>query len=315
MKCSCYSTLKLIIYCPAIITEHCTKIVTVSLWTFPLAIASTTLLFFFRVRAVFDRNKLVVAFFAFMWIAVLAANLTGPWGIVGTKVGSTNYCMITHVEPYVASASIITLVNDTFVFLAITWKLMRHAHVQNSIRTGIRVLAFGEYMPTLSKALLQDGQAYYLYVLTVSTPMCVHFSIIYFLSQFRTTVTTALMTVIMMYIRTVPAVYNIVLAMPNMMLMNMMASRVFRNTKFGRYRQSLVATGATVFKSTNKRPSSTAPIPLESFQLKNRDDETKETQSTMPIEVKILVESQEEKSLDEKPKYSGPSLGHAEGQR
>jgi len=167
MKCSCHSTLKLIIYCPAIITEHCTKIVTVSLWTFPLAIASTTLLFFFRVRALFNRNKPVVAFFGFMWIAVLAGNLTGPWGIVGTKIGSTNYCMITHVEPYVASASIITLVNDTLVFLAITWRLMRHAHVDNSIRTGIKVLAFGEYMPTLSKALLQDGQAYYLYVFTV----------------------------------------------------------------------------------------------------------------------------------------------------
>jgi len=142
---------------------------------------------------------------------------------------------------------------------------------------------------------------------------------IYFLSQFRTTVTTALMTVIMMYLRAVPAVYHIVLATPNMMLMNMMASRVFRNTKFGRYRQSQQsqqsATSAITFKSTNKGPSRTAPIPLESFQLKNRDDETRETQSTMPIEVKILVESQEEKSLDEKPEYSGPSLGHAEDQK
>jgi len=75
--------------------------------------------------------------------------------------------MVIHVEPYVASASIVMLVNDTLVFLAITWKLMGNARIDSSIRTGFRILAFGEYMPALSKALLQDGQAYYLYVFSV----------------------------------------------------------------------------------------------------------------------------------------------------
>ena len=153
-------------YYPAMITEHCMKFLMVGHWTYPLAVAGTALLFFLRVRAVFNRNKFVVAFFVFMWIAVLAGNLTTAWGVVGAKIGSTNYCTIIHVEPYVAFASVITLVNDTLVFLAITWNLMGHAYVNNSIRTGFRILAFGEYMPALSKALLQDGQAYYLYVLT-----------------------------------------------------------------------------------------------------------------------------------------------------
>jgi len=165
-----------IIHCPAIITEHCMKFVMAAHWTYPLAIAGTTLLFFLRVRAVFNRNKFVVAFFAFMWIAVLAGNLTTMWGIVGAKIGSTNYCTITHVEPYIASASVITLVNDTLVFLAITWRLMGHSYVDNSIRTGFRIFAFGEYMPALSKALLQDGQAYYLCVLIALLLRCVQIS-------------------------------------------------------------------------------------------------------------------------------------------
>jgi len=120
------------------------------------------------------------------------------------------------------------------------------------------------------------------------------------------------MTVIMMYFRTVPAVYRIVLIMPNMILMNMMASRVFRNTRLqvGQFKQSLIE--ISVQKNTNGRPNSTVPIPLGPFQIKRRDDETKGNQSTMPIEVTILIERQEERYLNEKPEYSGPSSGHAE---
>jgi len=152
---------------PAALTENCMRFLMVAIGTYPVAMAGTTLLFFFRVRAVFNRDKFVVAFFAFTWIAVLVGSLTTIWGVVGAKIGSTNYCMVIHVEPYVASASIVMLVNDTLVFLAITWKLMGNARIDSSIRTGFRILAFGEYMPALSKALLQDGQAYYLYVFSV----------------------------------------------------------------------------------------------------------------------------------------------------
>ena len=122
------------------------------------------------------------------------------------------------------------------------------------------------------------------------------------------------MTVIMMYLPGVPAIYHIVLTMPNMMLMNVMASRVFRNTKLqvGQFKQSLI--GMSALKSTNRRPISTSPIHQGPFQIKNRDDETKANQSTVPIEVKIRVESQEEGYLNEKPEYSGPSLGHAKFQ-
>jgi len=131
-------------------------------YLYPLAIASTALLFFFRVRAVYNRNRYVVAFFSFMWLAVLAGGLTTIRGVLGVNIGPTNYCVIAKVEPYVASAAIIALVNDTLVFLAITWRLMGHAHADNSIGTGFRIFTFGDYMPALSKALLQDGQVYYL---------------------------------------------------------------------------------------------------------------------------------------------------------
>ena len=150
------------IHYPAAPTGNCVQVERIANYLYPLALSSTALLFFFRVRAVYNRNKYVVAFFSFMWLAVLAGGLTAIQGVVGANIGPTNYCVMYNVKPYVASAAIIPLVNDTLVFFAITWRLMGHAHADNSIGTGLRVFAFGDYMPTLSKALLQDGQVYYL---------------------------------------------------------------------------------------------------------------------------------------------------------
>jgi len=64
---------------------------------------------------------------------------------------------------------------------------MGYAHVDKSIRTGFRTLAFGEYMLALSKVLLQDGQAYYLCVLKLFLLRRV------FIPESRTTVTTLMM--------------------------------------------------------------------------------------------------------------------------
>lgn len=58
---------------------------------------------------------------------------------------------------------IIPVVNDTFVFLAISWKLMRNAYVEEfNIKGRIRTMVLGDYMPAFSKGMLKDGQSYYL---------------------------------------------------------------------------------------------------------------------------------------------------------
>jgi len=128
-----------------------------------LAVSSNALLFFFRIRAIFDRNKSVVAFFALLWVMVFAGSLLAIPGIAATNIGPTNYCMITKVESYVVAAVMIPLANDTLVFLAISWRLMECSQAEISMKTGFRILAFGHYLLPLSKALLQDGQMYYLY--------------------------------------------------------------------------------------------------------------------------------------------------------
>ena len=129
---------------------------------FFFSVTSTYLLFFIRTRAIFDKNPVIVAFFAVLWLAVVAACLTVIIGVDGVNIGSTRYCIDGEVKSYVTMATVIPLVNDTLVFFAISWRLFCNSSAHPTFKNGLRVLIFGDYLPMFSKALLQDGQVYYL---------------------------------------------------------------------------------------------------------------------------------------------------------
>ena len=107
-------------------------------------------------------NPFIVAFFAALWLAVVAACLTVIIGVDGVNIGSTRYCIDGEVKSYVTMATVIPLINDTCVFLAISWRLFCNSSARPTLKDGLRVLIFGDYMPMFSKAMLHDGQAYYL---------------------------------------------------------------------------------------------------------------------------------------------------------
>ncbi|PPR04490.1 hypothetical protein CVT24_013099 [Panaeolus cyanescens] len=189
---------------------NCSYFDTVVNWMFPISVPATSLLFFFRIRAVFDDDPFVVSFFGFMWFAVLGGSLTVTQGVHAASIAGTQYCAAGPYEDYVASATILPLIHDTLIFLAISWRLIANSHVDHNFRNGYRVMVFGDYLPAFSKSLLQGGQAYYL-----------------------TTVTSSLLTVIMLEVDAVPPVFRSIFTVSNVMLMNIMACRVYRNTKFG----------------------------------------------------------------------------------
>ena len=293
---------------PAASIGHCAKVELISCLMHALAISSTALLFFFRVRAIFDRNKLVVAFFALLWVMVVAGTLAVIPGVAGANIGPTNYCMLIKSEPYVATAAVIPLVNDTLVFLAISWRLMECAHAEMSVRTGLRILAFGDHLLPLSKALLQDGQMYYLY----SLDSCSHPSLANIFS--RTTVTAGIMTVIMHFVHVVPAAYKTMFTIPNVTVMSMMAGRVFRNTKFGHFKESSISTSSILFslgdqKNRNTPPRSAAIPPTGTVQFTNWEETSRNTQSLeIPVEVTVQSEhwrkGSDGKYVDQKSGYS-----------
>lgn len=138
-------------------------------WLFPVSVPATSLLFFFRIRAIFDDDPFVVSFFGFMWFGVLAGSLTVTQGVHGIPVTGTQYCTTGPYEDYVASATILPLVHDTLIFFAISWRLMINSHVDYTLHNRYRVMVFGDYLPAFSKSLLQGGQAYYLSVIFLLT--------------------------------------------------------------------------------------------------------------------------------------------------
>jgi hypothetical protein len=113
---------------------------------------------------VFSGNPWIVAFFAALWLAVAAASSTVIFGIEGSNIGPTNYCIGGQGKPFVAAAAIVPLINHGLVFLAITWHLLCHnsREISSTFKSGIKFQVFGNFLPVFSKAILQDGQAYYL---------------------------------------------------------------------------------------------------------------------------------------------------------
>jgi len=124
----------------------------------------TALLFFFRVRAMYHDTKWVAPFFFVMWLGVTAASTPEAFLNTHTNLGPTAYCIGKVFPKYAIVASILPFVNDTLIFVAITMRFAGSQGTSYAPRRGswIRVVLFGEYLPHFSKAMLRDGQAYYL---------------------------------------------------------------------------------------------------------------------------------------------------------
>jgi len=87
-------------------------------------------------------------------------------------------------------------------------------HSAGGLATSVKTFVTGVNMPSFSKAILYDGQLYYL-----------------------TTVTSNLLTVIMFYNQDVDEPYRTMFTVSNAMITNTLACYVFRNTKFGHHRR------------------------------------------------------------------------------
>ncbi|KZT12693.1 uncharacterized protein LAESUDRAFT_668555 [Laetiporus sulphureus 93-53] len=217
---------------------------------FALAVPATCLLFFFRIRAVFSGNLYVQAFFFVVWLSVVAGSFTIIEAVKATNIGPTPYCLNASLKAYVSAAGITPLIHDTLVFLAISFRLVMNAHGDDRLTTRVRTFWSGKYLPAISKALLQDGQAYYII-----------------------TVTSNLLTVIMVYVYSVPVTYRTMFTVPNIFLTNAMACRVFRGTRLG-YGGIMTPSGQM---SLNRREPITNSIPLA---LHHRDSPSRHIQST-----------------------------------
>ncbi|KAJ7018993.1 hypothetical protein C8F04DRAFT_976246 [Mycena alexandri] len=185
---------------------------------FPLAIPSTSLLFFFRVRAVYCCSRTVTIVFGLMWLTVLGTSLLIPIVTRGVNIGPTRYCSLGDLAPYVETIGLNPGLFDTAVFLAISYRLVGNTHVEyRSWRQKARAFFTGAYLPSFSKSLFIDGQLYYMI-----------------------TVVTNITAFILLCFPVLGPAYRSFLVVPNVMLTNIMACRVYRHTRLDLAQQSFL---------------------------------------------------------------------------
>ncbi|PPR04830.1 hypothetical protein CVT24_010251 [Panaeolus cyanescens] len=195
---------------------------------YPFGLPFSSLLFFLRVQAIYEHNKYIVGFFFISWLGVLGGCITPIFGLSGSNIGITPYCLNTRLESYVSAAGLGPLINDTLVFIATTWRLVQNAYAEEGLKGNLKTAFLGYRLPMLSKALLQDGQVYYL-----------------------TTISLNLVTDVLFFTKTgVPIVYRSFIGVPNIVLMNSMACYVFRNVKFGVFNQALSRVSVSNHRTT-----------------------------------------------------------------
>lgn len=133
-------------------------------WLGALSFPLNSLLFFFRVRAVFNRSKFIVAIFAFTWLGTLGGSLTAPFAVDGIHIGTTRNCINSNVKAYGSAGIIANAVNDTLVFLAISTQLIMYS-LADTWWARLKAFMRGQGLGHISKTLLHSGQLYYMYAL------------------------------------------------------------------------------------------------------------------------------------------------------
>jgi len=133
---------------------------------------ATSLLFLFRVKAVYNHSRLVTGLSSLLVLGLTGSEYGLFFGIsscanyVADRIPYTRRCIAgVSNTTYVTIPIVMTAVFDTLVFLAISYRMVSVALSDNT--WGARAKSFfrGDGLHRLSKALLQSGQAYYLSVL------------------------------------------------------------------------------------------------------------------------------------------------------
>lgn len=94
--------------------------------------------------------------------------MTAAFGLTAGHIGTTSNCIDVAVQSYTSSGFVAAAVNDTVVFLAISYRLISISFT-DTWSERLNNFFRGQHMNHVSRVLLQTGQLYYLCVLCPST--------------------------------------------------------------------------------------------------------------------------------------------------
>jgi len=170
-----------------------------------IALPATSLLFFFRLKAVYRHSRIIITIFGIFWLAIAGLSILLTFSIRINHIPYTRYCFQDQANAYIAIPILLTAVNDTLVFLAISYRMVSIAMVKSTWRAWIKSFFTGDGLLYLSKVLLQSGQVYYF--ITIGVAIIASVFILY---------------------GTIPVELRAILVRPYFSLESAMACRVFR---------------------------------------------------------------------------------------
>lgn len=144
--------------------DACTTVLYASSWMTSASISLTTLLFFFRIRAVYNNDKYITAVFFLLWLCVLGLCIYQPLKGETPSSSANTLCtgVTSNLVTLIVSMSTVPMGYDILGFLAVAWRLFRNTHVAFNFKDGFRVIMLGKLLPHFSRALLRDSQLYFL---------------------------------------------------------------------------------------------------------------------------------------------------------
>jgi len=177
---------------------------------FAISLPATSLLFLFRVKAVYNDSRIVTTFFGILWLAIAGVSILIMLGITGNRIPYTRRCTEGLAHKYTTVPIFLTAVNDTLVFIAITGRLLSSSMVGNTWSAKAKSFFRGDGLHQLSRALLQSGQAYYF-----------------------ATIGVAIIAIALILSPSIPAPLHPILGSSYHALASAMACRVFRGVLLG----------------------------------------------------------------------------------
>ncbi|KZP33080.1 hypothetical protein FIBSPDRAFT_1036237 [Athelia psychrophila] len=125
-----------------------------------MSIASTSYMFLLRVQAVYRQSRPITIVFGFCWLVMIALNILVSASTRVAHLPGTQLCLSTDTK-YFTLPSSSSFVNDTLIFLAISYRLAADAATERNWRSWILSITKGKGLYHLSRSLMQHGQLYY----------------------------------------------------------------------------------------------------------------------------------------------------------
>ncbi|KAI0795012.1 hypothetical protein C8Q75DRAFT_522010 [Abortiporus biennis] len=209
--------------------SHCDALLKIAGAFAAISIPFNTLLFLFRATTVFPHNLPFQTAFYILWTGTLGCAVLMPidYRGIGSHLGPTRYCFASEPKGTISAPPIAIAVYNSILFLAISVELTsKYGFTEASLFSK-------EVITRFFRRLLQTGQFYYAVTLILNIG-----------------------TMVVSLDHTIPPVTRSILVAPNIVLMNAMACRLYRNLKIGLVKDPFT----TPSISSTSVPGGSAPI-------------------------------------------------------